>query len=854
MTVDKSNNQEQTANVSPVKRQRTVMVVDDSETDRGTYQRYLGSNSEFEYRFIEAEMGEEALEIYPQFQPDIVLLDYSLPDLNGLEWLNLWQQQHGDNPCPVIVLTGQGDENIAVQFIKMGAADYLVKGRVTAEKLKLAVNNAIAVKQLQQTNKDLVAKLISRNDKLTQLNRLYEQEIVKREKYKNIIDRVPVVIYAKDVDLQTQQPGKIWSVNQEFEKVFAVGEDDVIGKTDREVFPTQVANEFGINDRLVIESKQPLTTEEEVYHANGQLHTYLSLKFPMFDRQGKVASIVGIATNITQQKLAQANIFASETRFRNTFEQAAVGIAHVALDGKWLKVNQKLCQIVGYTKEELLQKTFQDITYPDDLNTDLNYVRQIFAGEIQTYSMEKRYVHKNGECIWINLTVSLVKNSDGEPDYLISVIEDISDRKNLELSLQKTFKRLSNLHSIDKAILAAEHPQAIAQTIVKDIPKFFACQRISIVTFNYERSTATLLATQGMGNELADNPSQVSLETWQDLIEQLENTKPKQNYLVACLTKLPQLSQAVPYLLKTQDLDCFVGFPLRSRGNLLGILKLWVEDSNAVASEDLEIVAEVCDQLAIAIQQANLFQQVQNYSLELEARVAQRTAQLEEINQELKAFSYSISHDLKAPLRAIQGFATAIEEDYGEDLDDLGKEYTKRLVTSAQQMERLIQDLLAYSRLSRAEIQMQTIDLSLIVDSAINRLEPEIAQAQAKIAVDEPLAVMLGNKTVLMQIVSNLLSNAIKFVAPDAIPQVRIWTEADGDRVRLWIEDNGIGIETPHQDRIFRVFERLHGNEAYPGTGIGLAIVKKGMERLGGKFGIESNLDRGSRFWIEGRR
>ena len=343
-------------------------------------------------------------------------------------------------------MTGQGDENIAVQFIKIGAADYFVKGQITAEKLKLSVNNAIAANQLQQTNKNLITKLVSRNDKLKYLNQLHKQEIVKRERYKNIIAHVPAVIYAKDVDLPTQQPGKLWLVNQEFQKVFAVKEADIIGKVDREIFPPSTADEFAVNDRLVIESKQPLTTEEKVYHADSELQTYLSFKFPLFDPQGQVNSIVGIATNITSQKQAQTEVLASEARFRNTFEQAAVGIAHVAPDGKWLRVNQKLCQIVGYAKEELLQKTFQDITHPEDLNSDLKYVRQMLAGEIKTYSMEKRYIRENKASIWINLTVSLVRNSDGEPDYFISVIEDISERKNLELSLQKTFKRLSNLH------------------------------------------------------------------------------------------------------------------------------------------------------------------------------------------------------------------------------------------------------------------------------------------------------------------------------------------------------------------------------------------------------------------------
>ncbi len=316
------------------------------------------------------------------------------------------------------------------------------------------------------------------------------------------------------------------------------------------------------------------------------------------------------------------------------------------------------------------------------------------------------------------------------------------------------------------------------------------------------------------------------------------------------MSQLPQLSSASPSL-ATSELDCLVCFPLKIQSKLLGILKLWVENIEAVTSEELIIVREISNQLAIALQQANLSQKIQNYTLNLETKVRERTAQLEEINQELKAFSYSISHDLKAPLRAIQGFAIALQEDYGEQLDDLGREYTERLAASAQQMERLIQDLLAYSRLSRTEIQKQSVNLLLIVNRALEELDLQIQKVEAEITVDRPLLTVLGNRTILLQVVNNLLSNAIKFTALDAKPQIHIWTENRDDYVRLWIEDNGIGIKPQHQERIFQVFERLHGNEAYPGTGIGLAIVKKGIERLGGRFGVESEVNRGSRFWVE---
>ncbi len=235
----------------------------------------------------------------------------------------------------------------------------------------------------------------------------------------------------------------------------------------------------------------------------------------------------------------------------------------------------------------------------------------------------------------------------------------------------------------------------------------------------------------------------------------------------------------------------------------------------------------------------------------LENRVTERTAQLEEVNKEMEAFAYSVSHDLRAPLRGMEGLAQALLADYGEQLDELGQEYAQRIVAAAARMDLLIQDLLAYSRLNRTELQFKPVDLGKLMIDVMIHLETELQARQAKVMVEEPLPQVVGHRSTLFQILTNLLTNAIKFVATGVSPQVRVWAEECGEWVRLWVEDNGIGIALEHQERIFRVFERLHGLEAYPGTGIGLAIVRKGVERMGGKVGLESQVGRGSKFWIE---
>lgn len=247
--------------------------------------------------------------------------------------------------------------------------------------------------------------------------------------------------------------------------------------------------------------------------------------------------------------------------------------------------------------------------------------------------------------------------------------------------------------------------------------------------------------------------------------------------------------------------------------------------------------------------------EIQQLNATLEQKVSDRTAQLQEINQELEAFAYSVSHDLRAPLRTIQGFAQALKEDYSDRLDDLGNEYLQSITADAVQMDRLITELLAYSQLTRTKITLQPVALMATIESACKQLEMDLQEKQAEITVTTPLPTVLAHSPTLTQAIANLLSNALKFIKLESRPQVEIkYQLAQRDRqqwVHLWIIDNGIGIASSDTERIFRIFERLHGIETYPGTGIGLAIVRKSIERMGGCVGVESQLGQGSRFWIE---
>jgi PAS domain S-box-containing protein len=218
-------------------------------------------------------------------------------------------------------------------------------------------------------------------------------------------------------------------------------------------------------------------------------------------------------------------------------------------------------------------------------------------------------------------------------------------------------------------------------------------------------------------------------------------------------------------------------------------------------------------------------------------------------NQELEAFVYSVSHDLRAPLRSVHRYATMILEDHAEGLPQEVKDHLRLITAGAVRMDDLIRDLLAYSHVSRQEITLSPVDTASVVTEVLKNLTGDIRERQADVAVDGGLPAVVGDAVLLSQAISNLLSNALKFVPPGTHPRVRIHAESRGPTVRLWVDDNGIGIADQAKGRLFRLFERL--TREYPGTGIGLAIVKRAIERMGGEVGLESRAGHGTRFWID---
>jgi signal transduction histidine kinase len=235
----------------------------------------------------------------------------------------------------------------------------------------------------------------------------------------------------------------------------------------------------------------------------------------------------------------------------------------------------------------------------------------------------------------------------------------------------------------------------------------------------------------------------------------------------------------------------------------------------------------------------------------LEAQVAQRTASLEQSLKSLEGVLYHVAHDLRAPLRAMHSFSQLLIENASSNLDSTTIDYARRISEASLKMDILARDLLNYGRLGHREVRLSSIDLWPLVDSIGSDLNSEIESRRAEIRVDAPSPQVRGDKQILAAILRNLIENALKFVRPGTVPRIHIWAETHESAVRICVQDNGIGIAPAYHQRIFGVFERGPSSAHYPGTGIGLAIVQKGVERLGGRVGVQSNVGEGSCFWFD---
>lgn len=398
-------------------------------------------------------------------------------------------------------------------------------------------------------------------------------------------------------------------------------------------------------------------------------------------------------------------------------------------------------------------------------------------------------------------------------------------------------ERLKILREVDRGLIRQETPLAIAEAVLKPLRDLLGVPRAIVNLFDLEAGEVEWLAAIGR-QQLRAGGVRYPISLMGDL-EALRRGEPQ----VMDTEALPDSPHKEALL--ASGVRYYMAVPMISGEDLIGALSFG-GDSRAFPPEQVEVAREVATQMAIAVRQARLLEQVQRHSRELEARVKSRTAELELANKELESYSYTVSHDLRAPLRSIDGFARIFEERYGAQVDAEGRRLLGIIRESGRRMGVLIDSLLAFSRLGRVSVAAEPVDMGALAAEAWAELGTNGAPA---FSMGE-LPPARGDRALLKQVWGNLLSNAMKYTAKT--PDARV--EVSGDRrdgeLIYCVADNGVGFDMRYAGKLFGVFQRLHSEDEFPGTGVGLATVQRIISRHGGQVWAESQPGFGARFFF----
>lgn len=500
----------------------------------------------------------------------------------------------------------------------------------------------------------------------------------------------------------------------------------------------------------------------------------------------------------TRQELLE-----SEEKYRLIAENTADTVSIIDLDLKFLYVSPSITNLLGFTVEEALERRVEETMTPESLakamaafQQELNLIAEGTFDASKTVRLELEEYRKDGTTAWIDNSLSFIKDDSGQPIAMLSVAKDITERKKQHDKLQRE-----------------QREKSLILDNITELVTYYDTE-MRIVWAN----PAVLKSHGAIGAEIF---GQKCYELWHGFCEPCPNC-PVEEAL--------RTGEICHNVVSYEDGRSWkmTGSPIKDEeGKIIGVLDTALDITELKKAEDeLRILNE-----------------------ELEQRVHDRTVELERINRELAAFSYSVSHDLRAPLRSIEGFSEVLLEGYGDCLEEEGRNYLNRISQASRRMSHLIEDLLKLSRVTQKDLKFGQVDLSNLVEEYLHHLQETDHQREVIFNI-EPGVTVSGDAALLRIAVENLLDNAWKFTAKINKASIAFGTEMQKGKKVYFIEDNGVGFSIINAEKIFDPFQRLHKRDDYPGTGIGLSIVQRIINRHNGRIWAESEPDKRTVFFF----
>lgn len=837
--------------------QRTVLLVDDCLEDRETFHRYLNQDGRYRYRILEAETGAEALEIYQQVELDAVLLDYCLPDYEGLELLHLMQQQN-PRQVPIVLVTGQGSESIAVQLLKAGAEDYLIKGSLTTADVQAAIGDAIEKTELRlrlrqsQERERLVAHIAQQIRQSLDLETILNTTV---EAVRQLFDIDRVLIFRFHPDwsgtviaesvgagwravLSTTMIDPCWATT--FVRQYQQGRVTEIANIHAvELDPcyVEMLAEFQVQATLVV----PILQSDRLWglliaHHCAAPRSWQTTEIALLKQLSTQVGTAIQQAELYQQaqiELAERQRVAAELRHSELFvrkilDSTSECVKVLNLDGQLLYINpggQVQLGIADFNRFAMGQ--WIEFWHGDDRQVAEQAIAIAKTGgssQFEGYSPTVDGIPK-----WWEVQVSPILDAEGKVEKLLSVSRDITNRKASETALKTSKDHAELLYDTVKALLVSTQPLTLIDRlfenlkglleldlylnyVVEDSPENADCAQMRLAAYGgIEPAIAREIEHLALGQAICGTTAQ---ERQQIVLSDVQNSDNPKAALIRSLGVTAYSSQ-----------------PLMAQGQLFGTLSFGSYRRSHFTTDETELLQALCDQIAIALERTNLTHSLQ-----------QQAEQLRQADRLKNEFLSVLSHELRTPLNPILGWTHLLQtRNLDEDRTIIALAVIER---NAKLQAQLVEDLLDISRIMSGKLTLNATPVSLatVISAALEtvRLAAEAKQIPFEVAIDDQVQQVCGDLGRLQQVVWNLLSNAIKFTDEAGRIEIRL-TQVDR-HAQVQIIDNGKGINPAFVPYMFEYFRQEDGSTTrkFGGLGLGLSIARQIIELHGGTIWAES--------------
>ncbi|MDJ0674443.1 MAG: PAS domain-containing protein [Calothrix sp. MO_167.B42] len=797
-----------------------ILVVDDDHLVRMQIRGLLEPEG---YEVGEAGSGQEALSVYTQFQPSMVLLDVTMPGMDGVTCCQRLRNLPSGENIPILIITEFNDSASVERGFAAGATDYIskpIQGFVLRQRVRRLIEANCAIEELRQQT---------------------EQAQTQEVQLRMALSAAHMGTWEWDIITQKVT----WSDNKEAMFGLEKGSFDGTYEAFINCIHPEDRQFVSHSIRQTVDGAGEYDIEFRAVMPDGSIRWMVSKGKVFRNSAGVAVKMSGVDIDITNRKQAELALRESEERWQLALRGNNDGIWDWNVKTNEVFFSTRWKEMLGYEEHEITNHIdeWAKRTHPDDIGWVMEVIQDHFDKKTPFYISEHRVLCKDGSYKWILDRGQALWDENGNVIRMTGSHTDITERKLAEEELQRQHLRSQLFANVTLKIRQSLQIDEILQTSVTEVQKLLQADRVVIVRL---RPDGVIAVAESV-------VSGFPVVMGKHIIDKCFDSNYMQIYGQGRIRAINDIYQANIEPCHVELLERFavkanLAVPIMRQNKLWGLLiahqcahpRQWNE-------WEIELLQQLADQVGVALTQAKLLEQE-----------TQQRQELARSNQELQQFAFVASHDLQEPLRKIKTFGDRLKATCGDALTPQGRDYLERMQNAASRMQILIEDLLSLSRVTSRGEPFVPVNLTQIAQEVISDLEIRIQQTGGTVEVED-LPTIVADPLQMRQLLQNLIGNALKFHRPETPPIIKIYSQdyqsqsnqlLSSEYFQLIIEDNGIGFEEKYLERIFNVFQRLHGRSQYEGTGIGLAICKKIVERHCGSITATSQLGQGSNFII----